>query len=316
MNSKVTGLIDDESSDESTNKSTIKSAIKSTNENTNENIAHQHYEVISRAIAYIRGHVQDQPSLQQIAEAVHLSEFHLQRVFASWAGISPKRFLQFVTKERALAQLAQSQDLLNVALESGLSGTGRLHDLLVTCEAMTPGQIKTLGKDLTISYGRAMTPFGAAIFAWTGRGLCHLEFLDHDSERDYQIEVEQLRLSWPYASLKADAKQANELAATIFNAPLTPGKIHLVVKGTNFQLKVWQALLKTSGDQLVSYGQLANMAGSPKAQRAVGSALAANNIALLIPCHRVIRGNGELGNYRWGENRKLAIQLWQHSNAI
>jgi len=265
----------------------------------------QHYHVVAQAIDYIRCHAHNQPSLQEIAQAVHLSEFHLQRIFASWAGLSPKRFLQFVTKERALAQLAQSQDLLNVALDSGLSGTGRLHDLLVTCEAMTPGQIKSLGKDLTISYGRAPTPFGEAIFGWTERGLCHLEFFEHD----FATEVKQLRLAWPQASFQANAEHANELAATIFNAPLTPGKIHLVVKGTNFQLKVWQALLKTSGDQLVSYGQLANMAGSPKAQRAVGSALAANTIALLIPCHRVIRGNGELGHYRWGENRKLAIQL-------
>lgn len=267
----------------------------------------QQYKTIAHAIEFIRANALQQPSLKQIATAVNLSEYHLQRIFTAWAGVSPKRFLQFLTKEHALNELRQSKDVLNAALETGLSGAGRLHDLLVSCEAMTPGEIKALGKGLTIGFGVAATPFGEALLAWTPRGVCYLEFCDND----YQAKASELAARWTQATLCRDDHGAAKLSAQIFSLELQRGKLHLVILGTNFQLKVWQALLSTRPSQVISYGQLAGMAGSPNAQRAVGSALAANAIGYLIPCHRVIRGDGAAGNYRWGQERKLAIQAWE-----
>lgn len=267
----------------------------------------QQYETIKNAIQFIRTHSQRQPTLKEISTAVNLSECHLQRVFTAWAGVSPKRFLQFVTKEHALQALKQSRDVLNVALDTGLSGAGRLHDLIVTCEAMTPGEIKRNGRDLVIDYGRTVTPFGEAILGWTQRGICHLEFCDADFEQKQAALIS----TWASATLIRNDQQAEDMSNRIFSGNKQAGKLHLVVRGTNFQLKVWQALLKTSSSQVLSYSQLARLSGSPKAQRAVGSALAANTIGYLIPCHRVIRESGETGVYRWGEQRKVALQAWE-----
>jgi AraC family transcriptional regulator of adaptative response/methylated-DNA-[protein]-cysteine methyltransferase len=281
-------------------------------------IDHQHYKIVSQAILYIRSNAHDQPSLKQIAEHVSMSEYHLQRVFSSWAGVSPKRYLQFITKEYALQKLHESDDILSVAIDTGLSGTGRLHDLMVTCEAMSPGEIKSLGENLLISYGQANTPFGEALLAWTDRGICHFEFCDDD------FEIKKLAFinRWSMATISEDDGAATKWSAVIFSQSSTAesmsvkGKksgLNLVVQGTNFQLKVWQALLKSKPAQRLSYSQLATLAGVPKAQRAVGSAMAANSIAYLIPCHRVIKSDGETGHYRWGANRKITIQGWEEA---
>ncbi len=268
---------------------------------------HGQYAVVARAIAYIRANAHRQPPLWEIAAAVNLSEHHLQRVFAAWAGISPKRFLQFLTKEHAKLALQQSADLLGAALSAGLSGPGRLHDLMVSTEAMSPGEIKAGGKGVTVGCGPASTPFGDAMIGWTPRGVCYLAFCDGDHEERQR----ELTFQWPAATLVRNDREAARLSKRIFPALPMPGRLHLVLRGTNFQLKVWEALLDTRPSQLISYGQLARMAGSPNAQRAVGSAVAANSISYLIPCHRVIREGGELGNYRWGSDRKMAIQAWE-----
>ncbi|WP_461535133.1 methylated-DNA--[protein]-cysteine S-methyltransferase [Spongorhabdus nitratireducens] len=267
----------------------------------------QHYQYVARAIGYIQQHAQMQPSLKQIAQAVGLSEYHLQRIFTRWAGVSPKRFLQFLTKQRALQALKESGDILNAALDSGLSGPSRLHDLMISCEAMSPGEIKALGKDLVIGFGYAGSPFGTILVGWTPRGICYLSFIDEDAQ---QREGE-FKQQWPYASFRQNDSEALAISDRIFGSHNNGGKVHLMIQGTNFQLKVWEALLKTKPGQLVSYAGLAELAGSPKAQRAVGTTLANNNIGWLIPCHRVIRGTGEFGNYRWGAERKLAMQGWE-----
>ncbi len=267
----------------------------------------EHYEAVAHAIHYIRANAKHQPSLKDIADAMGFSEYHLQRVFAAWAGVSPKRFLQHVTKERALEALRKSQDILGVSLDAGLSGPGRLHDLMVSCEAMSPGEIKALGKGLVIGFGLAHTPFGQALLGWTSRGICHLVFCDSDKSE----QIELLKSRWPESTLRQDDKAALLLADRIFAKELERGKLHLVIRGTNFQMKVWEALLTLPSSRVISYRQLAELAGVPSAQRAVGSALAANTVGYLIPCHRVIRSDGELGNFRWGVARKQAIQAWE-----
>ena len=270
----------------------------------------QQYQYVAQAIAYIREHTRQQPSLSEIATVLGISEYHLQRTFTAWAGVSPKRFLQALTKQRALEALKHSDDILSAALDTGLSGPGRLHDLLVTCEAMSPGEIKSLGKNLTIGFGSAPTPFGNALIGWTPRGICYLQFYEQKREEKEAELISQ----WPAANLCRDNLQAIKLAEHIFSVSHPEGKLHLVIRGTNFQIKVWEALLSTRKSEIISYAQLARLIDSPKAQRAVGSAVAANTIGYLIPCHRVIRGDGDTGNFRWGTDRKLAIQAWEASN--
>ncbi|WP_261817872.1 methylated-DNA--[protein]-cysteine S-methyltransferase [Vibrio gallicus] len=267
----------------------------------------RHYEIVKQAIEFIRDNSALQPSLSQVAQAVHLSEYHLQRLFVQWAGISPKRFMQSLTKQRALESLKHSSSLLETAHDVGLSGTGRLHDLMVNCEAMTPGEIQNLGDKLTIEYGVASTPFGMALIAWTTRGICYLQFID---DNQYQKEL-ALKQQWPLASyVAADAqKVANQIFLSEQSSKSKP--VNLLVKGTNFQIKVWEALINSQAGELFSYAQIANKIGSPKASRAVGTALASNTIGFLIPCHRVIRADGDVGQFRWGTDRKLAIQGWE-----
>ena len=265
------------------------------------------YAAVARAIAFIRANAARQPSLAEIATATHLSEFHLQRLFSAWAGLSPKRFVQYLTKEHALTALRDSAGVLDAALDAGLSGPGRLHDLMVSCEAMTPGEIRAQGAGVELRHGFAATPLGEALFGWTGRGLCHLAFCDDDHATKLGI----LRKDWPAADLLRDVVAARVLAARIFPVAPAPGKLHLLLRGTNFQIKVWEALLKIPPASLVSYGQLAGHLGRPQAARAVDSAVAANSIAWLIPCHRVIRENGDSSGYRWGVERKLALRAWE-----
>lgn len=269
----------------------------------------KHYSTVARAIGFIRANVERQPSLAEVAASVNLSEYHLQRIFTAWAGISPKRFLQYTTKERAKRALRGSSDLLDTTFKTGLSSPGRLHDLMVSCEAMTPGEIKLRGRGVTITYGVARTPFGDALIGWNPRGICYLAFCDNGGE----LKRQELAAQWPAATLRRDDGDASDLAEIMFTSASGPGKLHLLLRGTNFQIKVWEALLSIGPSRLVTYSQLASLSGAPGAQRAVGSALAANSIGFLIPCHRVIRNNGDMGNYRWGVNRKAAIQAWEAS---
>ncbi|WP_066708604.1 methylated-DNA--[protein]-cysteine S-methyltransferase [Curvibacter delicatus] len=271
----------------------------------------RHYVVVARAIDYLRCHALRQPTLAEVAAAVHMSEFHLQRVFAAWVGISPKRFLQYLTKEHARQALRMSADLLSVTEASGLSSPGRLHDLLVSCEAMTPGEIKQGGAGVRLGFGFGATPFGEALVGWTARGLCYLAFLDEDDA----VRQDELASQWPAAQRERDDVQAQQWLDRVFLVTPQRGTLHLVLRGTNFQIKVWEALLKVEPSRVVSYTQLAQMAGAHQAQRAVGSALAANTIAYLIPCHRVIRESGDFGHYRWGSGRKMALLAWEAGQA-
>jgi AraC family transcriptional regulator of adaptative response/methylated-DNA-[protein]-cysteine methyltransferase len=272
----------------------------------------RHYDLVARAIAFIRATAKDQPTLEQIADAVHVSPFHLQRLFAQWAGISPKRFLQYLTKEDVKKRLLSSSDTLGVTQDSGLSSTSRLHDLMVTCEAMTPGEIKAGGTGLDIHYGFASSPFGEVMVGWTSRGICHFAFAvsHHEAMRQALLN------DWPNARFLQDDSHAQNLLRDVFPDTPTRGKVHLVLRGTNFQIKVWEALIHTDFGQVISYQRLAERAGNPRAQRAVGTALAANHIGFLIPCHRVILETGETGNYRWGTERKQAMLAWEAAKAM
>ncbi len=274
-----------------------------------------HYATVARAIGYIRLHAMHQPSLENIAAHVGLSAFHFQRLFTQWAGVSPKRFLQHITKQHALEVLRESTDILDASLQLGLSAPSRLHDLIVSCEAMSPGEFKQQGAGLVIEYGLSATPFGNALIGWTARGVCHFEFVDdaaiQPDAAQSNVLLERLRMEWPHALINENKIAALTLAQKIFPSTPTPGNLHLVLKGTNFQIKVWEALLRIPPGRMLSYSQLATMAGAPKASRAVGSAMAANTIGYLIPCHRVIRHDGDIGHYRWDPTRKAALLGWE-----
>lgn len=269
------------------------------------------YALVADAIGYLQAHYRAQPGLDELAAQLHVSPFHLQRVFKRWAGISPKRFVQYLTVAHAKQALASSTPLLEASLESGLSGPGRLHDLFVSVEAMTPGEYKSGGAGLTIRYGLHATPFGAALLAVTERGVCGLAFVDGDSTR----ALDDLRRNWPAAHLIEDPAATAPFHARIFardgaNAE-SAGPIPLLLKGTNFQIRVWEALLRLAQGELTTYGDLAAALGEPTAARAVGAAVGANAIAYLIPCHRVIRKSGVVEGYRWGSTRKRAILGWE-----
>lgn len=262
---------------------------------------HPQYDLVARAIVQLASGA-DLP-LAVLAERLDVSEFHLQRVFSEWAGVSPKRFLQFISKERALAALRSERDVLSATLSAGLSSPGRLHDLLVTCEGVTPGEARTLGAGVQIRHGRHRTALGDAFIGLTERGICHLRFVGRDTD-----PVAELRAEWPEATLIADAAAARARLEALAG-PRAP--IRLWLKGTNFQIKVWEALLRVPEGALVSYSGLASAAGMPNAVRAVASAVAANPVAWLVPCHRVIRSSGVLGQYRWGPERKAALIGWE-----
>jgi len=271
------------------------------------------YDTVAAAIRFVRSHALQQPSLNDIARHVGLSPSHLQRVFSAWAGISPKRFLQFLTRENAKTLLRESRDVLSAAIESGLSGPGRLHDLMVTCEALTPGEIGALGEGLHIRYGFAATPFGTAILGTTARGICHLQFVEPGQT---DAEETRLRSEWPHAQFNRNDPATQQLATSLFGFSAQAQPLSLLLRGTNFQIKVWEALLRIPSGRALSYRDLAALAAQPKAQRAVGTAMAHNRIALLIPCHRVIRESGDTGQYRWGEDRKRAIIGWERAHRI
>ncbi|MBI3918327.1 MAG: methylated-DNA--[protein]-cysteine S-methyltransferase [Betaproteobacteria bacterium] len=268
------------------------------------------YQRVARAIDYLRRHAGEQPPLAVVARHVHLSEHHFQRMFTRWAGVSPKRFLQFLTVEHAKARLAAQPDVAALADDSGLSGAGRLHDLFVTLEAMSPGEFKTGGAGLAIRYGIHDSPFGPCLIAATPRGICGLHFLD-DTRPGTATAL--LHRQWPYADLTLNTAAVRPLGARLF-APLMaqPDRpLALVVKGTNFQMQVWRALIEVPFGGLTTYRGIARRIGHPAAARAVGNAVASNPIAYLIPCHRLIRETGDFGNYRWGEPRKAAMLGWE-----
>ena len=263
----------------------------------------QHYQLIEQAIQYIETNVHRQPELDEIASAIGLSEYHFQRLFTRWAGISPKRFMQFLTKEHAKDLLARSENLLETTHQVGLSSLGRLHDLFVNTEAVTPGEYKSHGAGLSIHYGLHFTPFGKCLIAATERGVCHLSFVE-TSEGN---AIDTLVADWNQAEMIEDYRTTAPLIDRIFSTPTpdTPLKLHL--RGTNFQIKVWEALLHIPTGSLTTYEQIAAQIGNPNALRAVGTAVGHNPIAVLIPCHRVIRKSGEFGNYRYGPARKKAL---------
>ncbi len=269
------------------------------------------YERIERAIAFLDRHHRTQPSLAEVAAAVGLSEFHFQRLFLRWAGISPKRFVQFLSADYARRLLRDSRNVLETSFEAGLSGPGRLHDLLVTVDAVTPGEVRTRGEALSILYGFHETPFGEGLVAVTARGVCGLYFV---REGGRAAAVRLLEEQWPEADRREDARFTAGYVERIF-APsgLAAGDepLGVLVKGTNFQIKVWEALLRIPPGELVTYEDLAAAVGKPGASRAVGNAVGSNPISYLIPCHRVIRKTGAFGNYGGGPLRKRAMLGWE-----
>lgn len=263
---------------------------------------------IEQAIQYLENHYQDQPSLEEVAASLGLSEFHFQRLFTRWAGVSPKRFLQFVTKENAKGLLNQSENLLDATHQVGLSSLGRLHDLFVSTEAVSPGEYKSRGAGVTIRYGLHPTPFGKCLIGVTERGICHLSFVQ-TGEGD---AIDALVADWAQAQMIEDQRSTAPLVAPIFDLSQRGGRpLHLFLRGTNFQLKVWEALLNVPVGGVTTYEQVAAQIGKPGALRAVGTAVGHNPIAVLIPCHRVIRKMGEFGNYRYGPARKKALIGWE-----
>lgn len=263
------------------------------------------YQYVEKAIHFLEDNRLRQPELAEVAAHVGLSEYHFQRVFTRWAGISPKRFLQFLTKENAKLLLTR-ESVLHAAYEAGLSSPGRLHDLLIQTEAVTPGEYKSGGTGLEIAYGFHPTPFGECLLGITERGICFLGFVLEDRA----AALEEMRQNWPHASLKEIPSRTGSVAAAVFggqsSAPLT---LHL--RGTNFQIKVWEALLHLPPGGVTTYQRLADRTGAPQAARAVGNAVGHNPVAYLIPCHRVLRETGSFGRYRYGAARKKAILLYE-----
>lgn len=270
------------------------------------------YPMIERAIRYLEENASHQPELNEIASAVGLSEFHFQRVFTRWAGISPKRFLQFLTKESAKELLDRSENLLDTTLQVGLSSLGRLHDLFITTEAVTPGEYKSRGIGLTIHYGLHPTPFGQCLIGVTERGICHLSFVE-SSEGG---AVDELAAEWQKARMIENPRKTESFVEPIFNVGHHRDKpLQVYLRGTNFQIKVWEALLQIPSGRVSTYQQIAEQVGRPGATRAVGTAVGHNPVPVLIPCHRVIRKLGEFGNYRYGAARKKALLGWELSKA-
>ncbi len=268
------------------------------------------YYRIEQAIKFIEINYKTRPTLDEMAHHACLSKFHFQRLFKRWAGISPVQFMQFLTLEYAKEKLADSESLLATTYDAGLSAPGRLHDLFVTFDAMTPGDFKKQGAGLKIEFGFHPTPFGQCLLATTARGICFLGFIEENAEVS---ALNQLYQSWPMAAFSKNGPVTGSLISRIFDTALTDKRqpFHLLLKGTNFQINVWRALLKIPSGNVASYGRVAAYIGKPKAYRAVASAIAGNPVAFLIPCHRVIAESGKIHRYRWGSARKKAILGWE-----
>lgn len=265
------------------------------------------YERIEKAIIYLKENFKEQPDLDAVARQVHLSPFHFQRLFKDWAGVSPKKFLQFISVEYAKGLLKQDLSLSDVSFETGLSGTGRLHDLFIGIEGMTPGEFRNGGEALKINYSFAETPFGDIIIASTPKGICQLAFV-----KDERSGIGNLQYFFPNARLLQKTDMIQQDALRFFTGDWSDlQKVKLHLKGTAFQLKVWQSLLKIPFGNISTYASIAANVKSPGASRAVGSAIGSNPVAFLIPCHRVIRSSGIFGEYHWGSERKTAILGWE-----
>ncbi len=266
------------------------------------------YNRIAEAIEYIKNNFKEQPNLDEVASKVHLSPFHFQRLFSEWAGTTPKKFLQYISIEHAKKLLTDKQaTLFDTAFETGLSGTGRLHDLFVNIEGMTPAEYKNGGKNLSVNYSFAESPFGNLIVASTPKGICYMAFNDDETNA-----LNDLKLKFPNATFQGKLDLIQQNALFIFQndwSKLPEIKLHL--KGSDFQLKVWETLLKIPMGQLSTYGNIAEQIGNANASRAVGTAIGSNPVAFLIPCHRVIQSTGNIGGYMWGNTRKTAIIGWE-----
>jgi len=268
---------------------------------------HIDYSRIEKAIAYINHNFREQPSLEEISTAVNMSPFHFQRLFSEWAGVSPKKFLQYVSLRYAKHLLQRNTTLMNVSNEIGLSSSSRLHDLFINIEGMTPGEFKNGGAGLTINYSFRESPFGNIIIASTNKGVCYIHFQNNES-----VALRDLKACFPSAVYHQAEDKYQKDALLIFQkngGQTDPIKLHL--RGTRFQIKVWESLLKIPTGGLSTYGDIAKKIGNPKAARAVGTAIGANPIAFLIPCHRVIQSNGKFGGYMWGAEKKMAIIGWE-----
>jgi AraC family transcriptional regulator of adaptative response/methylated-DNA-[protein]-cysteine methyltransferase len=273
-----------------------------------ETQAQLNYRRIAMAIDYIKENFKAQPTLDQIAEHVHLSAFHFQRLFTEWAGTSPKKFLQYISVVHAKEMLKENQStLFETAYETGLSGTSRLHDLFINIEGMTPAEYKHGGKNLNINYSIAESPFGNLIVASTSKGVCYMAFQDNESQA-----LAHLTEKFPNASFSRKLDLVQQNALFIFQNDWTKlPEIKLHLKGTDFQLKVWETLMRIPMGQLSTYGAIAERIDHPNASRAVGTAIGNNPVAFLIPCHRVIQSTGLFGGYMWGNTRKTAIIGWE-----
>ena len=263
-----------------------------------------HFNIIAKAIYFIKNHHFEQPSLDEIANHVNLSKFHFQRIFKKWVGISPKDYLQFITIEKAKESLRKGQSTLETSYDVGLSGNSRLHDLFIKIEACTPGQFQKRGENLKIYFGEIETPFGNAMIAETEKGICSFSF-DNSN-------IEKIKSEYTQASIKNELSKNGRLVKAYFKnwkVPTTP--ISLDLSGTPFQIQVWKALLQIPPSYLLSYQDIAKKIDNPKAVRAVGTAIGKNPVAYLIPCHRVIKSDGDIGNYRWNPERKIAINSYE-----
>lgn len=279
------------------------------------------YQRIEQAIQYLEKNFQRQPELDEVAGQAHLSPFHFQRIFTEWAGISPKRFLQFLTVDFLKSKLIESKNLVEAAESAGLSGQSRVYDLFTTLEGVTPQEYKQKGSGIRIEYGIHETPFGTCLIGVTERGVCWLSFIQTDE--DARQRIEEMKIHWSNSVFHQNEELTEAFIQKIFPSPLplSPGravsegrgerKLHLFVKGTNFQVKVWEALLKIPMGSVTTYQGVAEQIQSPKAMQAVGSAVGSNHIAYLIPCHRVIRKDGILGEYRWSPTRKKSMIGWE-----
>ncbi len=273
------------------------------------------YALVARAIEFIGAARAEQPSLARLAAHLGLGETQTQRLFTRWAGISPKRFLQHLNAEEAKRCMAATGDLMELAWDTGLSGSGRLHDLFVTLEAMSPGEFRLAAAGMTLSYARGDTPFGSALVVWSPRGICHLSFVD---DGDGATAPAELQRQWPESRWRHDPSEGQALLSRVFSGDLGRAArgLSLWISGSNFQIQVWRALLQIPAGGLLSYGQLAELMGRPRAGRSVGTAIAANPVAYLIPCHRVLRQTGDAGQYHWGTTRKLAMVGWEASQDV
>ncbi len=273
-------------------------------------VEHENYQRIAKAIEYLSEHQLQQPDLAQVAAHIGLSEFHFQRLFTQWAGVSPKQFLQYLTKEHAKSQLRE-QSVLSTSINVGLSSSSRLHDLMIKMESVTPGEFRSGGKNLEIRYAAHYSPYGFCFIATTIRGICKLNF--YDDENEYLTVCNELENEWPNAKLIEDKPLIKTLIERIFSKD-NNNEMSVLVKGTEFQTRVWEALIKLPVGSLASYQNVAEEIQRPKSVRAVATAIANNKVALLIPCHRVIRATGELNHYRWGKTRKAAMVGWEKSS--